>query len=70
MENSTEIVNALEDMTLPRNTLLCTLDIDSLYTNITHKQAILAFTPRFNGHPKFVFLLDLLKFVLKNNVLF
>ena len=58
VKNSTEIVNTLEDMTLPRNTLLCTLDIDSLYTNITHEQAIPAFTRRFNGHPKFVFLLD------------
>lgn len=67
-KNSTEIVNTLEDMTLSRNTLLCMLDIDSLYTNTTREQAILAFTHRFNSHPKFVFLIDLLKFVLKNNV--
>ena len=68
VENSTEIVNTLEDMTLPCDTLLCTLDINSLYTNITHEQAILAVTRRLCHHPRFVFILDLLKFVLKNNV--
>lgn len=68
VENSIEIANTLEDMTLPCHTLLCTLDINSLYTNITHEQAILAVTRRLSNHPKFVFILDLLKFVLKNNV--
>ena len=68
VKNSTEVINTLSDMTFPDNIYLATLDIASLYTNITHIQAIQAFTRRFRSHPKFVFLLDLLKFVLGNNV--
>ena len=68
VQNSTEVVNTLSEMKLPKQTLICTLDIESLYTNVTHEQAISAFARRFSSHPKFVFLLDLLKFVLSNNV--
>ena len=68
LENSTDLVNTLSKTKLPTNSLLCTLDIESLYTNITHKQAVIAFARRFRAHPKFVFYLDLLKFVLSNNV--
>lgn len=66
--NSTAVVNTLREMTFPEDVLLATLDIESLYTNITHQQAIHAFMRRFSAHPRRVFLLDLLKFVLTNNV--
>ena len=44
------------------------LDIESLYTSITHKEAIASFLKQFKHLPKKVFLLDLLKLVLKINV--
>ena len=68
VENSIEVVNHLSDLRVSRDSLLVALDIDSLYTNISHRSAIEAFSRRFDSHPKFVFLLDLLKFVLGNNV--
>ena len=66
--NSTEVVNRLRDLTLPNHVALASLDVESLYTNISHELAIRTFTRRFQSHPRFVFLLDLLKFVLTNNV--
>ena len=66
--NSIDVVRRLRELTLPRDTTLVSLDVESLYTNITHPLAIKAFTKRFESHPKFVFLLDLFKFVLSNNV--
>ena len=68
MENSIEVVNQLSELCVPKDALLVALDIESLYTNISHRLAIEAFSRRFRGHPRFVFLLDLLKFVLTNNV--
>lgn len=44
------------------------MDIESLYTNYSHDQAIISFIKIFKNHPQLVFLLDLLKFVLKNNI--
>ena len=44
------------------------LDIEFLYTNISHRLASETFSRRISTHPKFVLLLDLLKFVLTNNV--
>lgn len=69
VENSIEVINHLRDLTLPVNTTLVSLDVESLYTNISHPLAIATFTRRFQDHPKFVLLLDLFKFVLFNNVL-
>ena len=69
IENSIEVINRLQELVLPKIAILASLDIESLYTNITHKLAIATFTRRFRSHPKFVFLLDLLRFVLFNNVL-
>ena len=66
--NSTEVVNRLRDLTFPNNVALASLDVESLYTNISHGLAIQTFARSFQSHPKYVFLLDLLKFVLSNNV--
>ena len=50
------------------NAYFITLDIESLYTNISHDETIITFLKIFKHHPQKVFLLDLLKFVLKNNI--
>lgn len=66
--NSLEIINTLADNSYPPFTYLATLDVESLYTNITHERAISTFSRLFRDRPNFVFLLDLLKYVLHNNV--
>ena len=66
--NSLHILHTLSQTTLPPHTLLIALDVESLYTNITHDRAICTFTRLFKHHTQFVFLLDLLKHVLYNNV--
>ena len=68
LKNSTQLVNILSNKRIPANAYLITLDIESLYTNISHDQAIITFLKVFKNHPQVVFLLDLLKFVLKNNI--
>ena len=68
MKNSTDLINILESFPVPFNSYFITLDIESLYTNISHEEVIISFLRKFKHHPKKVFFLDLLKFVLKNNV--
>ena len=67
-KNSMHLINILSNNKIPINAYLITLDIESLYTNISRDQAIIKFTKIFNDHPQLVFLVDLLKFVLKNNI--
>ena len=59
----------LKKESFPTTSLLATLDVESLYTNISHTRAICTFTRLLQSYPVFVFLLDLLRFVLFNNVL-
>ena len=60
-------MHILQDLKIPKDSYLVSLDIESLYTNITNKEAITTLLRRFKSHPLKVFLLDLLKYVLKNN---
>ena len=41
-KNSEELIEILKTLKIPRHSLLVTLDIESLHTNITHEQAILS----------------------------
>ena len=66
--NATELIHILQDLEIPKDAYLVTLDVESLYTNITHEEAIMTLLKIFKSHPLKVFLLDLLKYVLKNNV--
>ena len=68
LRNSTDLVRRLQTLKVPPNAFLVTLDIESLYTNITHEEAIVSFLKRFADDPNKVFLLDLFKYVLKNNI--
>ena len=54
-------------MALPTS-YLASLDIESLYTNISFDMEIEVFLKIFAGHPRLIFYLDLLKYVLKNNI--
>ena len=60
LSNSTELIRILRNVKVPPQALLVTLDIESLYTNITHEEAITSFLRRFKRDPRKVFLLDLL----------
>ena len=57
LNNSTQLVNILRNKRIPIHSYLITLDIESLYTNISHDQAIITFLKIFKGHPQLVFLL-------------
>ena len=51
LKNSTELVKILQTFKVPTHAFLITLDIKSLYTNISHKGAIMAFLKRFKQDP-------------------
>ena len=55
-------------MMAPPTSYLASLDIESLYTNISFDMAIEVFLKIFAEHPRLIFYLDLLKYVLKNNI--
>ena len=65
LKNSMDLVHILQTLRVPPHAYLVTLDIESLYTNITHDEAIVSFLKRFKHDPRKIFLLDLLKYVLK-----
>ena len=66
--NANDLVLILQNLKIPIGSYLVSLDIKSLYTNITHEEAIMTPLRKFKSHPSKVSLLDLLKYVLKTNV--
>ena len=64
-KNASHIVHILKHVQVPPNSYLASLDIESLYTNISFDMAIEVFLKTFPGHPRKIFYLDLLRFVLK-----
>ena len=64
----TNLIHIMQNLKVPPHAYLVTLDIESPYTNITHEEAIASFHKLFKHHSQKVFLLELLKLVLKNNV--
>ena len=62
------IIKMLKKESFFTTLLLAKLDVESLYTNISHTRAISTFIRLFQSHPAFVFLLDLLRFILFNNI--
>lgn len=67
-KNATHIVRILSNTIAPPTSYLVSLDIESLYTNISFNMAIEVFLKIFAGHPKLILYLDLLKYVLNNNI--
>ena len=68
IKNSMDLIHLLEILYVPANAHLVTLDIESLYTNISHEQTITSVLKRLENHPKKILILDLLKYVLKNHL--
>ena len=68
LKNLTELIHILQSLRVLTQAYPITLDIESLYTSISYNEAIVSFLRKFKNHPKKVFLLDLLKYVPKNNV--
>ena len=67
-KNATHIVNILKTTKITPTSFLASLDIESLYTNISFDMAIQVMLKIFSKHPRLVLYLDLLKYVLKNNI--
>ena len=67
-KNATHVVNILKTIRIPPTSFLASLDVESLYTNISFDMAIEVLLKIFAKHPRLVLYLDLLKFVLKNNI--
>ena len=67
-KNATHVVRILENTQVPPTSYLASLDIESLYTNISFNMAIEVILKIFAGHPKLILYLDLIKFVLLNNI--
>ena len=63
--NSTHIVNMLKYIRVPPTSYLASVDIDSLYTNISFDMAIEVLLKIFGNYPGIKLFLDLLKFVFK-----
>ena len=71
--NSTDVIRKLDSLRIPQDCLLATLDVASLYTNISHDDALDAVRAVYDRIPTphlppVDVLLQLLAFVLKNNV--
>ena len=71
--NTTDLINKLSLLTLPPDCLLVTLDVSSLYTNISHQDALDAVSTAFSDYnaphlPPLDIFKQLVNFVLKNNV--
>lgn len=67
-KNSLEIVKLIRETKVPYDSYLATLDVESLYTNISFEMAITTFIGLFKKNPRLVLYLDLLKFVLFHNI--
>ena len=69
LRNSTDLVCRLRTLRVPLNAYIVTLDIESLYKNIIHEEAVASFLKRLIADaPQKAFILDLLNYVLRNNV--
>ena len=60
--NATDLIHILQDLKIPKDSYLVSLDVESLYTNLSHEEAITTLLRKFKSHPLKVFLLNLLKY--------
>jgi hypothetical protein len=74
-KNSFEVIKDLEHLTIPRNALLFSADVKSMYTNIDSATGLLTFQNFFevkahNISPRFpvALFLNILEIVMKNNI--
>ena len=73
IRDSSHVINILNEFIVQSGILLCTLDITSLYTNISHNEGIqsikemLAVHKPLNSLPQKGYIIELLEVVLTNN---
>lgn len=72
IRDSTDFINKTSELNgLPKTSLLLTLDIKSLYTNISHKKGLIALRHFFSSHgdviPPSELLIEMASYVLKYN---
>jgi hypothetical protein len=71
IKDTTDYLKIMENLTIPENTTLLTMDVSSLYTNIPHDNIIAAcrkiWEQRTVQEPSTECVVDILTMVLKNN---
>ena len=67
IKNTYDFVDKIRNLSIPPNSLLITLDVESMYTNISHEKGILAVKEAFNDLYFSDAILELLELSLKNN---
>ena len=77
LKDSTQFINLIESQTLPKNCLLASIDVSSLYTNIPHNEGVQSILHFLNNYPQVhnrpeqptpEILCELVNIVLKNYV--
>ena len=53
LEDTKSFINSIEELTMPKNSILMTIDFDSLYTNIPVSEAIQCVESIFKDNPDF-----------------
>ena len=70
LKNTQEFIQSIENINAPSNALFITLDVESMYTNINHVDAIKAFEETFRdkqNHHYYDYVKNLLSITLQNN---
>jgi hypothetical protein len=74
IKDTTDYLKKMENLTIPENTTLVTMDVTSLYTNIPHDDGIAACRKKWEQRtvqePPTECLVEMLTLVLKNNFTF
>ena len=68
IQDTTDFLNTLKNVSnLPNNTMLVTLDVCSLYTNISHSNGLSALKNKLPNNQTTSIILQLTKFILEHN---
>ena len=67
IKNTYDFIDKIRNVSIPENSLLITLDVESMYTNIDHNKGILAVKEALNNFYLSDYITELLELSLKNN---
>ena len=67
IKNTYDFIDKIKDVLIPPNSLLITLDVESMYTNILHEKGLESITERFKSSYLDENVLELLELCLNSN---
>ena len=67
IKNTYDFIDKIKDVLIPPNSLLITLDVESMYTNILHERGLESITERFKSSYLDENVLELLELCLNSN---